>query len=136
MEDAGLVDEGGGNMASALQKKATEIASIRIPSFIGIDPVHFVQEATGIDYVPYTGFKASLHRGEAILTAAENAQRRSGADNADVIAALQGVRNDLQNLRLMVGENEFGRAVVRYSGNRMDDYIGRSETRALGGYGM
>ena len=34
--------------------------------------------AVGIDSVPYDGFLASLHEGEAILTKAENRQRRSG----------------------------------------------------------
>lgn len=34
--------------------------------------------AVGIDSVPYDGFLASLHEGEAILTKAENRQRRGG----------------------------------------------------------
>lgn len=34
--------------------------------------------ATGIDYVPYNDFPARLHEGEAVLTALEAAQWRSG----------------------------------------------------------
>ena len=39
--------------------------------------------AVGIDSVPYDGFLASLHEGEAILTKAENRQRKSRAGVGD-----------------------------------------------------
>ena len=44
--------------------------------------------AVGLDYVPYSGFKAELHRGEAILTAEENARRRSGGTSAEEFAEI------------------------------------------------
>lgn len=69
--------------------------------------------AVGIDSVPYDGFLASLHEGEAILTKAENRQRKSRAGVGDQHINLtvsvngssnpyevgQEVRNALENLR-------------------------------------
>ena len=69
--------------------------------------------AVGIDSVPYDGFLASLHEGEAILTKAENRQRKSRSGVGDQPINLtvnvngsskpyevgQEVRNALENLR-------------------------------------
>lgn len=69
--------------------------------------------AVGIDSVPYDGFLASLHEGEAILTKAENRQRKSRAGVVEQPINLtvnvngsskpyevgQEVRNALENLR-------------------------------------
>lgn len=69
--------------------------------------------AVGIDSVPYDGFLASLHEGEAILTKAENRQRKNRAGVGDQPINLtvnvngssrpyevgQEVRNALENLR-------------------------------------
>ena len=69
--------------------------------------------AVGIDSVPYDGFLASLHEGEAVLTKAENRQRKSRAGVGDQPINLtvnvngssnpyevgQEVRNALENLR-------------------------------------
>lgn len=71
------------------------------------------KRAVGIDSVPYDGFLASLHEGEAILTKAENRQRKSRAGVGDQPINLtvnvngssnpyevgQEVRNALENLR-------------------------------------
>ncbi|MBQ8314031.1 MAG: hypothetical protein IJX84_12605 [Clostridia bacterium] len=50
--------------------------------------------ATGIDYVPYNGFPARLHEGEAVLTALEAAQWRNpqptAADTASIAQAVAG----------------------------------------------
>jgi hypothetical protein len=40
--------------------------------------------ASGLDYVPFDGYLARLHRGEAVLTAAEAAAYRSGKDSQNV----------------------------------------------------
>lgn len=91
--------------------------------------------ATGMDYVPYNGFRAQLHRGEAVLTAAENQTYRNGMGTSEIVGAIQEMRQDFQNLRLVIGTKAFGRAVVDYAGSRVDSYIGQAESRTASGYG-
>ena len=83
--------------------------------------------------VPYD-MVARLHRGERVLTAS---QARNGEDNGSgaIVSAIQGLRNDLNNLKLMVGEKDFGEAVVDYGGRNMSDYIGGVESSQAYGYG-
>ena len=59
----------------------------------------------------------------------------AGSGNGDIIAALQGVRNDLKRLKLVVGKKTFGEAIVDYAGERMNGYIGEAESRLAAGYG-
>ena len=129
------VTEGGSQVEDALSGVALKIAAIKIPTHIATVGYDYMPEDTGIDYVPYSGFRASLHRGEAILTASENAQRRSGGGSAEVVDAIQGLRNDIQNIKLVVGQKAFGSAVVDYGGNGMRNYIGNSESSLDAGYG-
>ena len=128
---SGISDEGK-SIGEALASVAAQIASIRIPalSFLG-----FMPQATGIDDVPYNGFRASLHRGEMVLTKREAENYRSGGGTAEVVGAIQEMRGDLQNLRLVVGSKTFGRAVVDYGGRRTRDYIGQAESATYAGYG-
>lgn len=79
--------------------------------------------------------RAELHRGEGVLTAAENKAYRGGMGTSEIVGAIQEMRQDLQNLRLVVGTKAFGRAVVDYAGGRVDSYIGQAESRAASGYG-
>lgn len=100
------------------------------------------QEAKGLDYIPTNDYLTRLHRGEAVLSANEaRAWRESGGrgqsygDSSAIVSAIQGLSNDMQNLRLYVGERAFAGAVVDYSGRRMNDYLGESSTRSRRGYG-
>ena len=115
---------------SVLQSKLESIAA-NLPLFGG----NYALKATGIDYVPTNGFRAELHRGEGVLTASENQRYRNGMGTSEVVGAIQEMRQDLQNLRLVVGTKTFGRAVVNYGGSRMDGYIGQAESRLASGYG-
>lgn len=94
--------------------------------------------AKGLWDVPYDNYVSTLHRGEMVLNASRARRYREKGDagsNGDVVAAIQEMRQDLQNLRLVVGTKAFGRAVVDYGGNRVDGYIGQSEARVARGYG-
>ena len=93
------------------------------------------QLAVGMDYVPSNGYKAELHEGEAVLTKAENKQRMSGS-NADIVGAIQSLRQDLQNLRIVVGQKVFGHAVVDYGGDGLNRYISGANSRYEAGYGV
>ena len=95
----------------------------------------YTPNATGMDYIPYNGYRAELHRGEMILTKAEAEQYRKGNGSAEIVGALHNLNNNIQNMQLVVGRKTFGRAVVGYGGNRMNGYIGRAESRRSSGYG-
>ena len=125
------VETGGADVEKALIRVAGKISSIRISG----GGVYFTPEATGIDDVPYDGFKASLHKGETVLTRSEADKYRNGDGTADVVGAIQGLRTDMQSIQLVVGKKTFGQAVVNYGGGRMKGYIGQSDSREYAGYG-
>lgn len=75
--------------------------------------------ATGIDYVPYNGYRATLHVGERVLTAAENSAYSNGGGNAD-FGALIAALNQSQDR---------GDIVVTVDGHELARYMA-SDTRA------
>ena len=83
------VQSGGQAVAGALEGAAGAISSIKIPSSIGGGEGSGTGEATGMDYVPYDGFRAELHRGEAVLTKGENIARRNGYDYLEMASAME-----------------------------------------------
>ena len=93
--------------------------------------------AKGLWSVPRDDYLARLHRDEMILTATEARAYRSGqlGGNSDIVAEIQGLRNDIQNIKMVVGQRVFGETVVDYSGKRMSGYIGQAENRQYAGYG-
>ena len=93
--------------------------------------------AKGLWDVPYDDYYARLHRGEMVLTASEARDYREGNGGSSdaIVAAIQGMRNDLQHLQLVVGQKTFGQTVVDYSGKRMSGYIGKSEDKTVAGFG-
>ena len=97
---------------------------------------HVLGFAKGSRNVPYD-MPAIVHRGETILSASQARQYREGdmGNTSAIVSAIQGLRNDMANLKLVVGRKTFGRAVVDYGGNGVNDYIGGSESRAAAGYG-
>ena len=126
----GSVTSGGDLVYGALDKVAARIAGVRFK-----DGVIYMPKATGIDFVPYNGFKAELHKGETVLTRAEAERYRRGEGSSEVVGAIQSMRGDLQNMKLVVGQKTFGRAVVDYGGSRVSNYIGQADSRRYSGYG-
>jgi len=127
----GSAAAGIGSAGRTLAQTLTEINDKLPVPYMG--PV--LPKAIGMNYVPYDGFRASLHRGEEVLTATQARAYRNGGDTSGMVEALQALRQDLQNLRLVVGKKTFGRAVVDYGGSRVDGYIGEAESRYYAGYG-
>ena len=125
----------------AAQDISEQIGSVPVsvlPVFDGKDNgTTPMSHAKGLWDVPYDDYLANLHRGEMVLTASQARDYRegSGGGSMDVVAAIQSLRNDLQNLQLVVGQKVFGNAVVDYSGKRMQGYIGQAEDKAIAGYG-
>lgn len=94
---------------------------------------------SGLWDVPYNDFPALLHEGEMVLTKTQANEYRdgggSGASSRMIVSAIQKLENTMANLRLMVGEKEFGRATTEYGGRRMNNYIGAADGRIAAGYG-
>lgn len=78
----------------------------------GVDGSH----ASGLDFVPFDGYVAELHRGEMVVPASEASILRSGAANADVANILLMILDAVQEGNsketvLKLNNREFGRAV-------------------------
>lgn len=71
--------------------------------------------ATGLDYVPYNDFPARLHEGEAVLTALEAAQWRSGQHTTPAIDAAdlaQAVASALSGTSVLMDGQTVGQLVT------------------------
>lgn len=92
--------------------------------------------ASGAWDVPYD-MHAMIHKGERILTASQtrDAEANSARVTSEMLDALQSMRQDLQNMQIVVGRKAFGRAMVDYGGGRMDSYINGADDRYYAGYG-
>lgn len=94
------------------------------------------EHAKGLWEVPYDNYLADLHRDEMVLTASQAREYKdSGNDNGAIVEAIRGLRTDMTNLQIIVGEKTFGRTVVRYGGKRLGGYLGGAEDRTATGYG-
>ena len=94
-------------------------------------------KAKGDWNIPYDNYPAMLHRGEMVLTKSQARRYKDGdsMDTGAIVSAIQGLRNDMTNLKLVVGRKTFGRAVADYGSSRVGDSIGGAESRLAAGYG-
>lgn len=79
--------------------------------------------ASGLDYVPYDGYIAELHKGEMVVPAAESSFLRSGGitaatekQNAAIVGLLRQILDavrdvDMDGMTLDINRREFGRLV-------------------------
>ena len=75
--------------------------------------------ANGLDYVPFNGYVAELHKGERVLTAKENENYTGGGDVVKAIKELTAAvkrqseqqQDLLNNLNFNVNDREFARLV-------------------------
>lgn len=94
---ASSLSSGISSLQSAITSLARKVNSYTVPTGGGgtSTPERY---AVGLDYVPYDGYGAILHKGEMVLTAAEASAFRfgghssgSGFDASALAAAMQGV---------------------------------------------
>jgi hypothetical protein len=116
------------------------LKKIKNIEIVGIKPFDWVQTfsvpqipklSTGLNYVPYDEYPAFLHRGEAVLTAAQARSWRNGTatngENGQIVSVLIAILNAitegnedmiqaiLADKKFVVGEREFARAVRTYA---------------------
>lgn len=91
--DASAARDGGTEVYEALSGAADKINSVNIGG------ENAMPQATGMDYVPYDGFVASLHRGERIVTASDNKKMSSGVDLSGLESSIAAaVRAGMQDV--------------------------------------
>jgi hypothetical protein len=118
-------------------------ASLRVPPTVNINDTPSWEItggepralATGLDYVPYDNYRARLHRGEAVLTAAEASEwRRGGTGSSAAVADMIGasVERALAKAGIYMDGMRVGELTTRtVSANIRADNNAR--TRAMGG---
>ena len=93
----------------------------------------FMPRAVGIDYVPYDGFAAELHRGEAIITASENARRRNGASADEFAEAMESALiTAMGRVGVYMSGEKVGDLTTRRVKNNINE-ASHSRLRSLGG---
>lgn len=148
---AGTNIENGSTIAeAAFTSFAARVNSIKIKSAIGDStpagryinpnlgnfgpniPAPDAENATGMDYVPYDGYRTVLHKGEAVLTRDQNA-RRGGMSYEDMEQALtDAIERGMEHLYI----NMSGEKVADITTRRTASNISTNEharTRAMGG---
>ena len=94
-------------------------------------------KAKGDWNVPYDNYPALLHRGELVLTSSQARRYRDGetGGSSEIVGAIQSLKTEMSNMKIMVGQKVFGRTVVDYGGRRISNYIGNADSKLAAGYG-
>ncbi|MBP5725655.1 MAG: hypothetical protein J6Y48_01145 [Clostridia bacterium] len=120
--------------AESIKKALDDIPNEKIVKLIIDGDIPHYTYAKGSWNIPNDQV-AVLHRGERVLTASQARQSDSSESTGAIVSAIQSLKTDMQNLRIMVGKKTFAKTVVDYSGNNVGDYIGESTSRQEAGYG-
>lgn len=111
-----------GAWVSNINSQMMQIGNVSIPGTakyrIGvmsgdIDPaVPYPPKASGMDYVPYDGYRAELHRGETVLARQQAEEYRSGRSNTmdttAVLAKLDDVVSAIAGMQFVVNGKTLG----------------------------
>lgn len=88
------------------------IASQGLPALPTVNGSH----ANGLDYVPFDGYVAELHKGERVLTATESRSFGDGSSDSAVVFELQALRQEMAKLQTQLsqahGQNLQQRAAI------------------------
>lgn len=112
-ESADMIGMAGDKVATMFELIATRLSEIRIPTDVG--GVTYVPKATGLDYVPFNGYRAELHKGERIVPAAEAQRERNGSGmdaNAIAAAVQQGIRAGMEGVGFYFDREQVAAAVT------------------------
>lgn len=130
-----------GSLGDAADIAAGKLSGIKIPQFEKPafntrygewTTVTEAPKAVGMDYVPYDGFRAVLHKGEAILTRQDN-ERRGGYDAGIMESALEAaIERSMSRMNISMN----GEKVADLTTDRVNRNISGSDhsrKRAMGG---
>ena len=133
------------NLASAATKAASTLSSIQAPTFntptINMPSGAYYNwyyggghgHATGLDFVPFDGYRAELHRGEAVITKRENDARRAAASAADRATEIEDALVDaLGRVGIYMGAEKVGNMTTRQVKKNMNAQ-NYSKQRSMGG---
>ena len=132
------VETAGGELAGAISNVASAIGQIKVPTgltglSVGAPTIPVAHKAIGMDYVPYDGFPAILHKGEAVITREENEGRRRGVSIEEMENALaNAIESSMGRMRIDMN----GERVADFTTGRVRQNISGSEhsrIRAMGG---
>lgn len=131
---AGAASAAAGHLSSLSMVTPKSFSAGSVKSWNGTPLTTFTPKATGIDDVPYTGFRAELHKGEAILTKEENdARKRGGMSAGEMEAALENaVRAGMSGLYFNMNGNRVADLTTRRTGQNISAND-RARVRAMGG---
>lgn len=126
------------SLAASANQAASALSSIQAPSinlpsgayynwYYGSGHGH----ATGIDYVPYSGYRAELHEGEAVLTKRENQERRQRSDY-EITALEDALVSALEKVGVYMGPEKVGDLTSKRTRANINNES-RSRQRAYGG---
>ncbi len=102
----------GSSYASGLADGLANMPTLDVVS--GASPDIDGSHAGGLEYVPYDGYIAELHRGERVQTAAEARQERGGAAGMDGLreAIVGAIQEGMRNVSVTMNDKEVGRMVA------------------------
>ena len=107
----------------AIEENGKNIPNISLPGF-----------ASGLDTVPFDGFKAVLHKNEAVLTAREADRWRRGGMNAEQVAGMisDAIEESMSKIAVMMSGEKVGDLTTKRVRNNIKAYD-YARTRAMGG---
>ncbi|MBQ8313249.1 MAG: hypothetical protein IJX84_08615 [Clostridia bacterium] len=102
----------GTSYASGLSAGLANVPTIDVVS--GASPTVDGSHAGGLEYVPYDGYIAELHRGERVQTAAEARQERGSEVNVNDLrdAIVGAIQDGMRNISITMNDKEVGRMVA------------------------
>ena len=141
----GNMESSFGTLAGAADNAAAHIAKLSLvsPKVLPrtgttgnerVPVISYMPEATGIDDVPYTGFRAELHKGEAILTKEENEARKRGGITAGEMEAMleSAIRAGMSGMYFNMNGNRVADLTTRRTGQNLSASE-HARVRSMGG---
>jgi hypothetical protein len=94
MDQAALI---GAGLMAELATATAALEALNNPTAVAVDAGVDGSHAGGLNFVPFDGYRAELHRGERVLTADQ--ARNDGAISQEIVLELRALRAEVTQLR-------------------------------------